>query len=79
MNGVNPFLITSIAAIPDNFPVTDEVLRGVLPPGVTLAQLLDQRRLFLCDWKDIAGVADRLRTFPGRADRAVLGWTSSPS
>jgi len=55
MNGINPFLITSIAAIPENFPVTDADLRGVLPDGVSMAQLLDQRRLFLCDWKDIAG------------------------
>jgi len=55
MNGVNPFLITSIAALPDNFPVTDAILRGVLPDGVTLAQLLGQGRLFICDWKDLAG------------------------
>lgn len=55
MNGINPFLITSIGAIPENFPVTDDDVGGVLPEGVTIARLLDERRLFLCDWKDIAG------------------------
>ena len=56
MNGVNPFLITNIDAIPENFPVDDETLRGVLPDGVTVAQLLGERRLFICDWRDLADV-----------------------
>ena len=55
LNGINPFLITCIAELPEHFPVTDEHLRGVLPHGVSLTRLLDERRVFLCDWKDVAG------------------------
>ena len=55
LNGINPFLITCIAELPEHFPVAADHLRGVLPDGVTLAQLLDERRLFLCDWRDVAG------------------------
>ena len=73
MNGINPFLITCIAAIPEQLPGhRRRRSAGVLPDGVTLAQLLDQRRLFLCDWKDIAGAPVVLRPLPGRADGAVL-------
>jgi arachidonate 15-lipoxygenase len=55
LNGINPFLITCIAELPEHFPVTDENLRGVLPDGVSLPRLLDEQRVFLCDWKDVAG------------------------
>jgi hypothetical protein len=67
-NGINPFLITSIAEIPEQFPVTDETLRGVLPDGVTIAQLLDERRLFVCDWGTIAGAP----IVPGRFQVAPI-------
>ena len=55
MNGVNPTLITCLAGLPENFPVTDGHLRGVVPEGISLDGLLGQQRLFLCDWKDLAG------------------------
>ncbi len=50
LNGVNPLLIKRIAAIPENFAVDDERLRGVLPAGFSLTRLLGEGRLFLCDW-----------------------------
>lgn len=67
-NGVNPFLITSIAEMPEQFPVTDTTLQGVLPDGVSLAQLFDERRLFVCDWGAIAGAP----IVPGRFQAAPI-------
>ncbi len=55
LNGVNPLLIKRIVMIPENFAVTDERVRGVLPDGVTLQQLLAEGRLYLCDWAALDG------------------------
>jgi hypothetical protein len=65
--GINPLLIRRADAIPENFPVTDEILHPVLPQGVTVKALLDQRRLFIQDYHEIAGlplVMGRFQTAP---------------
>ncbi len=56
LDGINPLLIRLAERIPDNFPVTDALLRGVLPPDTTLADLLSQRRLFLQDYEILQGL-----------------------
>jgi Lipoxygenase len=50
LDGINPFMIAAIDEIPDHFPVTDELLGGVLPEGVRLEQLLGEGRLFMTDY-----------------------------
>ena len=56
LDGINPLLITAIDQIPGNFPVTDDVVRGVLPESVTLGQLLAEGRLFVADYAALADV-----------------------
>jgi hypothetical protein len=67
LDGVNPLTIRRVTAPPDNFPVTDAGLRGVLPDGVTLAQLGAEQRLYLCDYQllaDVPTVLGRYLTAP---------------
>ncbi len=56
LDGINPTLIALATEIPEHFPITDETLRGLLPDRVTLAGLLAERRLFLLDYREIAGL-----------------------
>lgn len=56
LDGINPFLIELVRQMPENFPVTDETLRGVLPNGTSLAQLLAEQRLFLIDYEILHGL-----------------------
>lgn len=56
LDGINPFMITAIDAIPDYFPVTDELLRGVLPAGISLDRLLAEGRLFITDYAALQDV-----------------------
>lgn len=56
LNGLCPWFIEKIAALPANFPVTDATLQGVLPAGVTLKQLLDAGRIFLTDQSALDGI-----------------------
>jgi hypothetical protein len=54
MNGVCPFVLRRVdGALPAGFAVTDAHLRGVLPAGVTLAQLAAQRRLFVSSYSEM--------------------------
>ena len=56
LDGINPFMITAIDAIPDHFPVTDDTVRGVLPEGNSLDRLLAEGRLFIADYSALADV-----------------------
>jgi arachidonate 15-lipoxygenase len=55
LDGINPFMITAIDRIPEHFPVTDDVVRGVMPDGLGLDRLLGEGRLFLVDYAALAG------------------------
>ncbi|MEA3274288.1 MAG: lipoxygenase family protein [Pseudomonadota bacterium] len=59
LDGINPLLIALAEEIPENFPVTEETVQGLLPPGTSLASLLDQRRLFIMDYRAIAEACPR--------------------
>ena len=63
LNGVNPLQIRRVDALADHLQVTDALISGVLPAGTTLAQLIDQGRLFACDWADLVGVPVTLGRF----------------
>ncbi|XP_033986244.1 arachidonate 15-lipoxygenase B-like [Trematomus bernacchii] len=54
LNGVNPMLIRRCSALPNNFPVTDEM---VFPRGpYTLAEEIKKGNIFLCDYKLLDGL-----------------------
>jgi len=63
LNGVNPLQIERVDVLADHVRVTDERLAGVLPTGVTLAQLRDQGRLYICDWPQLVDVPVTLGRF----------------
>ncbi|XP_028445223.1 arachidonate 5-lipoxygenase-like [Perca flavescens] len=54
LNGVNPILIRRCSALPDNFPVTDDMvfLRG----QGNLTNEMKKGNIFLCDYKRLDGV-----------------------
>ncbi|NTX07762.1 lipoxygenase family protein [Myxococcus sp. CA040A] len=51
VQGINPMHITLVPNVPQDMPLTDEDLRGLLSPGTTLARALDARRIFLLDFE----------------------------
>ncbi|XP_042341049.1 LOW QUALITY PROTEIN: polyunsaturated fatty acid lipoxygenase ALOX15B-like [Plectropomus leopardus] len=54
LNGVNPILIRRCSALPDNFPVTDDM---VFPSGqCSLADEMEKGNIFLCDYKRLDGL-----------------------
>ena len=59
LRGVNPVLIKRCDKIPDNFPVTDDLIEGLLPEGATLESTRAAGRLFLLDHGAIGGVRPR--------------------
>ncbi|QRO01258.1 lipoxygenase [Archangium violaceum] len=56
VQGVNPLHITSITALPQGMPLTDQEVRGLLSPGTTLAGALEARRVFLLDFEVLEGI-----------------------
>lgn len=56
LDGINPMLIRLATQIPANFPVTDELVKGVIPPDTSLAELLASKRLFLQDYEILQGL-----------------------
>lgn len=63
LDGVNPLLLRLLTELPEKLPVTDELLRGLLPDGQSLARLLDARRLFVLDYEILDGIPGRLGRF----------------
>lgn len=57
--GINPCVIRRFERVPENFPVTDAVLDGLLDPGETLASAIEGKRLFVCDYRLLEGIAVR--------------------
>ena len=54
LDGINPFMIQALDEVPEHFPVTDEVVRGVMPDGLSLRALEQEGRLFLVDFASLA-------------------------
>jgi hypothetical protein len=52
MNGIAPYHMRRCTEIPTGFAVTDEQLVDVLPNGVTIASLIEAKRLFISDWTE---------------------------
>jgi hypothetical protein len=51
VQGVSPIYIELITALPEGFPLTDDDVRGLLSPGVSVAQALASKRTFLLDFE----------------------------
>ncbi|XP_022380402.1 arachidonate 15-lipoxygenase B isoform X3 [Enhydra lutris kenyoni] len=49
LNGLNPVLIRRCRHLPENFPVTDDMVAPVLGPGTSLQAELERGSLFLVD------------------------------
>ncbi|XP_077426902.1 arachidonate 12-lipoxygenase, 12R-type-like [Vanacampus margaritifer] len=54
LNGVNPNLIQRCKTLPENFPVTDDMV--VIPDGSNLSNELQQGNVYLCDYKNLDGM-----------------------
>ena len=66
LNGVNPFMIRQCKELPDpeQFPVTDEIVDGLLDGDMKLADALEQRRLYIVSYPD-------LEDLPTKPDRHI--------
>ncbi len=63
LNGINPILIKLATEIPEKFPVTDEIIKGLIPETTSLNTLLAQKRLFLQDYQILDGLEPMLGRF----------------
>lgn len=54
LNGVNPVLIKRCEKIPEKFPVTDEIVEGLLDEGDSLDASAQAGRLYVLDHEDIS-------------------------
>lgn len=63
LDGINPVLIKLATSIPENFPVTEDTVKGVIPPDTSLARLLAERRLFLQDYEILQGLEPEFGRF----------------
>ncbi|XP_077575061.1 polyunsaturated fatty acid lipoxygenase ALOX15B-like isoform X2 [Stigmatopora nigra] len=54
LNGTNPNLIKRIKTLPDNFPVTDDLI--CFPDNSNLHQEMEKGNIYLCDFKNLDGV-----------------------
>jgi len=61
--GLNPGMIRRFDRIPENFPVTDELVEGLLDPGETLASAIGKKRLYYCDYAILEGIAVKEERF----------------
>ncbi|XP_041627845.1 polyunsaturated fatty acid lipoxygenase ALOX15B isoform X3 [Vulpes lagopus] len=60
LNGLNPVLIRRCGHLPENFPVTDDMVAPVLGPGTSLQAELERGSLFLVDHGILSGVHTNL-------------------
>ncbi|KAM7419363.1 hypothetical protein PAMA_016473 [Pampus argenteus] len=67
LNGVNPILIQRCTALPDNFPVTDDMV--FLHGQCSLKSEMKKGNIFLCDYKRLDGV--KTNTIDGKKQYLV--------
>lgn len=56
IQGISPYHIELATALPPGMPLGDSDVRGLLPPGLTLARALATRRLFLIDFEILGDI-----------------------
>ena len=57
LNGVNPGLIEKCHEIPENFPVTDNHVKGQLATGKTLKEEIEKGRIYILNHRILDGVS----------------------
>ncbi|KAJ1142996.1 hypothetical protein NDU88_009308 [Pleurodeles waltl] len=57
LNGCNPVMITKCEAIPENFPVTSEMVECSLERSLTLEEELEQGNIYIVNFKMLDGVS----------------------
>ncbi|KAK1805632.1 hypothetical protein P4O66_019910 [Electrophorus voltai] len=60
LNGLNPMMIKRCSKLPDNFPVTSDMVSSFLPMGSTLEQEMEKGNVFLCDYERLRGLDGNL-------------------
>lgn len=56
LNGLNPVLVKRCNQIPDNFPVTEDTVEGLLDKGDSLEKAAATNRLYLLDHQAVGGI-----------------------
>ncbi|KAL2094604.1 hypothetical protein ACEWY4_009323 [Coilia grayii] len=56
LNGCNPLMVRQIRTIPQNLPVTPELVQPFLPEGSSLELELEKGKMFLLDYEVLEGV-----------------------
>uniref|UniRef100_G3WL78 Arachidonate 15-lipoxygenase type B n=1 Tax=Sarcophilus harrisii TaxID=9305 RepID=G3WL78_SARHA len=60
LNGLNPVLIQCCHSLPDNFPVTNNMVAPLLGPGTSLQEELEKGSLYLVDHSLLSGLSPGL-------------------
>lgn len=71
LNGCNPNVLERCEKLPDNFPVTEEMVQPALDRGLTFEQEFKEGHFYLANYKDLEGVP-----FTGGEDET--GYTAEP-
>ncbi|XP_049322991.1 polyunsaturated fatty acid lipoxygenase ALOX15B-like isoform X9 [Astyanax mexicanus] len=56
LNGLNPTMIKRCSELPENFPVTNDMVKSSLPQKSTLEMEIEKGNIFLCDYKRLNGL-----------------------
>lgn len=71
LNGCNPNVVERCEKLPDNFPVTEEMVKMALDRGLTLEQEMKEGHFYLVNYKELDGI-----TFSGGEEGS--GYTAEP-
>ncbi|WP_163832372.1 lipoxygenase family protein [Spartinivicinus ruber] len=64
--GPNPMLIESISTLPSNFPLDKANLDSLFEQDDSLSKALQDQRIFICNYKELATLAKNTGSFMGR-------------
>ncbi|XP_078525670.1 polyunsaturated fatty acid lipoxygenase ALOX15B-like [Lissotriton helveticus] len=56
LNGIDPMIIKKCNQIPDNFPVTDSMVKCIMGPKTNLTEELKMGKIFIADYKILEGI-----------------------
>uniref|UniRef100_A0A3B4E976 Lipoxygenase domain-containing protein n=1 Tax=Pygocentrus nattereri TaxID=42514 RepID=A0A3B4E976_PYGNA len=56
LNGLNPMMIKRCSKLPNNFPVTNDMVKSALPKESSLEKEMEKGNIFLCDYARLGGI-----------------------
>uniref|UniRef100_A0A3B4CFM3 Lipoxygenase domain-containing protein n=1 Tax=Pygocentrus nattereri TaxID=42514 RepID=A0A3B4CFM3_PYGNA len=56
LNGLNPMMIKRCSKLPNNFPVTNDMVKSALPKESSLEKEMEKGNIFLCDYSRLGGI-----------------------